>query len=417
MRTTLRWAAALLLLALAAAALALAAALQRKPVVAVHEEVGAEDAARVMALLRAHDPRYATPGRLRVVSMNEGELEVLLNHGARRWLAASSQVSLRRGAATVTMSGRAPANPFGRWVNVELRLVQTGALPAIESMRIGRLPIPVWLGEWLGLRWIERAGLLSELQLPADVIRDVRFMPQHLQVVYAWRSDSTQRVLEALLPAAEQQRLRVYAERLAELSHGLKPAWEVPLAQLVGPLFTLAQARTAAGGDAAAENRAAIVVLTLFANGRGLPSVLPAAQAWPRARPLRLLLAGRDDFPRHFLVSAALVVETTGALALAIGLAKEVADARSGSGFSFNDMAANRAGTRFGELALHAPARLQALLAPGVTDDDLMPAWADLPEFLPEAEFVRRYGGVGAAPYEAVMAEIERRVDALRLFR
>lgn len=417
MWTTLRWAAAVLLLALAAAALALAAALQHAPAVALHEDVGHPDAARVMALLRAHDPRHATPGRLSLVSMNEAELEVLLNHGARRWLDASSRVSLQRGAAVVTMTGRAPASPFGRWINVEARLVQTGGLPAIDALRIGRLRVPVWLAEWAALRLIDRADLLGELQLTAGVIHRVRFEPRQLQVVYAWRDDSAQRVLEALLPAAEQQRLRAYAEHLAALSQGLRPAWQVPLAQLLGPLFTLAQARTAAGSDAAAENRAAIVVLTLFANGRGLPSVLPAAQTWPRARPLRLLLGGREDFPRHFLVSAALVVETTGALALAIGLAKEVADARGGSGFSFNDMAANRAGTRFGELAIRAPAKLQALLAPGVTDADLMPAWADLPEFLPEAEFVRRYGGVGAPPYEAMMAEIDRRVDALRLFR
>ena len=32
----------------------------------------------------------------------------------------------------------------------------------------------------------------------------------------------------------------------------------------------------------------------------------------------------------------------------AIGVYKEVRDSRGGSGFSFNDMAANRAGTRFG---------------------------------------------------------------------
>jgi len=94
-----------------------------------------------------------------------------------------------------------------------------------------------------------------------------------------------------------------------------------------------------------------------------------------------------------------------------------VADARGGSGFSFNDMAANIAGTRFGELAMRAPEQLQARLARGVTDDDLMPAWADLPEFLPEAEFVRRYGGIGAPRYEALMAEIDRRVGALSLFR
>jgi len=417
MRLTLRWFIAVLLLAAAAAAGALLAALQHEPAVAVRAEIGPLDAARVAALLRAHDPRRAVTGRVSAVTLQERELEVLLDHGARRWLGTISRVSLERNVATVMMSARVPPNPFGRWLNVRARLVQTGGLPALESLRIGALPIPAWLGERIALRLAERAELLGELQLTADVVQHVRFEPQQLQVVYAWRDDSARRMMEALVPAAEQRRLRAYAERLAELAARERPAWEVPMTRLLVPLFALARERSAAGNDAAAENRAAIVVLALFANGRGLPSVLPAASEWPRPPPLRLLLAGRDDFPLHFLVSAALVVESTGALAQAIGLAKEVTDARGGSGFSFNDMAANLAGTRFGELAMRAPEQLQARLARGVTDDDLMPAWADLPEFLPEAEFLRRYGGVGAPRYEALMAEIDRRVGALSLWR
>ena len=46
-----------------------------------------------------------------------------------------------------------------------------------------------------------------------------------------------------------------------------------------------------------------------------------------------------------------------------------------------------------------------------------MPPWHDLPEFLPEAEFLRRYGGVGAPPYNRLLAEIDRRITALPLLR
>jgi hypothetical protein len=417
MKVSLRRVAAVLLLAVAAAAMALLAALQREPAAAGRADIDGLDAARVIAVLRAHDPRRAVSGRVSAVTLQERELEVLLDRFARRWPGTISRVSLERNAATLKVSTRVPANPFGRWLNVRARLVQTNGLPALETLRIGALPIPAWLGEHIALRLVEGAELLAELQLTADVVQQVRFAPQRLQVVYAWRDDSARRMMEALLPVAEQRRLRIYTERLAELAAREQPAWEVPMTRLLVPMFALAQQRSAAGNDAAAENRAAIVVLTLFANGRGLPSVLQAASDWPRPRPLRLLLAARDDFPRHFLVSAALVVESTGALAQALGLAKEVADARSGSGFSFNDMAANLAGTRFGELAMRAPEQLQARLARGVTDDDLMPVWADLPEFLPEAEFVRRYGGVGAPRYEALMTEIDRRVGALNLFR
>jgi hypothetical protein len=46
-----------------------------------------------------------------------------------------------------------------------------------------------------------------------------------------------------------------------------------------------------------------------------------------------------------------------------------------------------------------------------------VPPLDGLPEYLPEAEFVRRYGGIGAPAYEALMADIERRVGALPLWR
>jgi hypothetical protein len=46
-----------------------------------------------------------------------------------------------------------------------------------------------------------------------------------------------------------------------------------------------------------------------------------------------------------------------------------------------------------------------------------MPDVSDLPEFMPEAEFKKRYGGIGASAYRKMMAEIEARVGASALFR
>ena len=408
--------AAGLLLGIVAAGLAVAAALRPEPAVSLRVEIEPQDLERAIDLLRDHDPRRSQPGQLRAVALNERDLQVLINHATREWPGAASRVEFRPGTATVTLSRSAP-RPFAGWINIHTHWVQTGGLPALESVRVGELPVPTWLGRWAGLRWIESAELHAELQLAADVVKRVRFTPGQLQLTYAWRDDSARRVMQALLPAAEEARLRAYARHLASFTALRRPPRVASLSELLVPTFELARQRTADGGDAAAENRSAIVVLALLASGRQLQSLLPMAREGPRARPLRLLLAGRDDFPRHFLVSAALMVESTGALAQSIGLAKEVDDARGGSGFSFNDMAANLAGTRFGEMAMRAPVELQALVAAGVTDDDLMPAWDDLPQFMPEAEFLHRYGGVGAPPYQAMMAEIDRRVGALRLFR
>jgi len=389
---------ALVALALAAVVLVLAAAVQSEPAVAMGEAITHQDVARVLNLLRWHDPRRTQPGRPAMARLAERDLEVLLAHGAQRWLRAATRVSLLRGGATVQVSAHLPANPFGRWLNVELHLADTGGLPVIDSCQVGRLPVPTALAEAL-LAWLaERAGLADQVRVAADVVHQVRFLPQQVVVRYAWRSDSTSRVLAAL---TERE----------------KPAWDVSLVRLLGPMFDLARQRTAAGGDAAAENRAALLVLTLFANGRGMDALVPAARQWPRPRRMRVMLGGREDLPLHFLVSAALAAEGSGPLSQAIGLYKEVTDSRGGSGFSFSDVAANRAGTRFGQNLVGDAARVQALLAPGPRETDLVPLLADLPDFMPEADFVRRFGGVGAPAYEAQLAEIDRRLLELPLLR
>ena len=46
-----------------------------------------------------------------------------------------------------------------------------------------------------------------------------------------------------------------------------------------------------------------------------------------------------------------------------------------------------------------------------------MPDVSDLPEFMPEAEFKRRYGGIGAPAYNNMMAKIEARVASRPLLR
>ena len=98
-------------------------------------------------------------------------------------------------------------------------------------------------------------------------------------------------------------------------------------------------------GDPQAESRALIAVVAFYVNGKGLAAIVPGAKDWPRPVAKTVTLNGRTDSPQHFTVSAALAAHAGGPLSDAIGLYKEVDDSRRGSGFSFNDIAADRAGT------------------------------------------------------------------------
>lgn len=52
-----------------------------------------------------------------------------------------------------------------------------------------------------------------------------------------------------------------------------------------------------------------------------------------------------------------------------------------------------------------------------VKESDIMPVTLDLPEFMPEAEFKRRFGGTEGESYRQMMRKIEHRVAVLPINR
>lgn len=72
-----------------------------------------------------------------------------------------------------------------------------------------------------------------------------------------------------------------------------------------------------------------------------------------------------------------------------------------------------------GEQAVASPAlarKIQSILA-NADENQMMPATADLPESLSEAEFIRRFGGTDGEAYKQLMQDIERRIAALPVNR
>ncbi len=412
MRKFVTWLSAALLALVLAALLLLVLAVEGQPRVPRRDAVSPADVERAVALVRQHDPRRVPPGEPRSLRLSEREIDLLVRHAARRWLGADTRVRVQPGQLLLQAS---VAAPWGRWLNVDVALRQAAALPELEQLRIGRLPLPEVLALPLLRAVAARRGLQPDAWLALHWIEGVVMGPSSLAVAYRIDPDTVPRLRAALVAPAQQQRLRAYQERLALLTQG-DPHQADSVAMLLPPLFALAAERSAAGGDPVAENRAALLTLTFFANRRPLGLLVPAAYRWAQPWPLPVKLQQRQDTALHFLVSAVIAAESGTPLADAVGLWKELADARRGSGFSFNDLAADRAGTRFGELSVRDPLRLQRRIAGGVRDADLMPEAGDLPEQLREREFAARFGGVGGVGYQRMLAAIESRLDAMPMF-
>lgn len=374
-----------------------------------------EHIARAKHILDLHNVRRK-PGALATITVRADDVSVATNYLARHVAHGSSRVALGPGSARVEMSLPLERGPVRGFVNVRTTLRETQGLPRLHDTHIGRLALPDWMANALAghaLQWARRNPHYRE---GVQAVRGLYFSPQALRVVYAWQKDLPARLGGSVASAENVDALRPYQERLAELSGA---GARVSLARLSGPMFSLAMQRTAAGEDAVEASRAVLLVLTMHALDQPLSSVSPAAKGWKRPRPQVVTLAGREDTARHFLVSAALAAFADTALADVIGVYKELSDSRGGSGFSFNDLTADRAGTRLGERAAdtRSAAALQARIAAGVAESDLLPRIDDLPENMPEAEFNRRFGGVNGPEYLRMLAEIERRLDGVALLR
>ncbi|MEO7243553.1 MAG: hypothetical protein ABIX12_00150 [Rubrivivax sp.] len=413
--------AAGVLMAMAALLALSLALLDRGPAVAPDGEPSVAALAALRHSLQAQDPRRLSAGSLHRVHLRPIDLQLLADHLLRP-AGGAARLTLGEGTLDVQASlplppGRA-ADDWRPWLNVHVQLGDGDGVPPVTALRIGTLPLPAALAQWL----IHRAIAHLDASAPAgsrslqSALHRVQWQADGAQADIEWRPDLPRRVLAGLLPAAQRDRLQAQQTLLAGMvERGRGP---IMLPALLQPAFALARERSLApGADPAAESRAALLTLALYVIGRSPVGVVPGAGSWPRARWRPVLLAGRIDFPQHLLVSAVLAAEAGSPLADAIGVAKELSDSRRGSGFSFNDLAINLAGTRLGESAVHASPALQARLAVGVRVDELVPDVSDLPEFLTEAEFHARYGAVGSAAYLRVLADIEARIEALPLWR
>jgi hypothetical protein len=129
----------------------------------------------------------------------------------------------------------------------------------------------------------------------------------------------------------------------------------------------------------------------------------------------RITLHGRGDLSQHFWVSAALALLSDDAQSMTVGIAKEMMDSAGGSGFSFVDLTADRAGTLFTLAATRDAAAARAMqtrIRNGAVIADFVPNPLDLPEGINSDDFHEEYGGLGGEKTKKIVEEIRRRLDA-----
>lgn len=171
------------------------------------------------------------------------------------------------------------------------------------------------------------------------------------------------------------------------------------------------------------ENEAAILALAIyagssrFANFVGLAPPLAKDVLYGDFMPK---LAKRTDLSQHFIFSAAIKLLSDQGVTVAIGEFKELMDrVVSGSGYSFVDLAADKAGVKFADYLTDPDTAKagQSNLSIASNESVFFPQVMDLPEGLKTDAFKQTFKTVDSPEYQAMIDEIKGRVARLPLYQ
>ena len=369
-----------------------------------------------------------TSDGFRQLRLSERDVNLLLALGIPEVLpTGKARLTLDEGTIGGDLSLRIAGGDSGsraRWVNVHgvCRAGLTAGRPEIRltECRVGRVSIPQALLDDFSRQLT--AAILDDPDLEHVVaaIDSVRLEPGSVET--AFRSGELSGEVIRSLIARLGQKPDVLTSTRIHIRHLVGAAEDLPEQQrfeaFLQAAFGLAQERSQVE-DPVLENRAAILALAILLGHWRVESLVGSVtdgdlRAAARQRVGRVSLRDRGDWCKHFWVSAALALLSNESLSDQAGLLKEELDAgEGGSGFSFSDFLADRAGTLFALAATRdepSARRMQDRLAAGPEIDEIFPPASDLPEGIPDVKLQTEYGGGGGEKYNQGTEEIERRL-------
>lgn len=361
------------------------------------------------------------------MSISESELSDLsaaLNHTIGL---SGVTINLSLTDMLAAVSYRLPLESINLYLNGYCLFTTEARQSQFEYCKLGRLTIPSML-----IHWVFRGGLslFFDKEVESSVtswITRAKIEDQQLLLQGNKPSDFKERIKQSIserprMPfqssteeLVDTARVHFYIEQLASL-----PQKQTSLAFYIGEIFAVAK-RASTSGNAIQENRAALWAIAIsygdlrFADliGLKIKIILPYRPA--------LTLQGRGDLVLHFLYSA--ILEQVGNVDISynIGEFKELLDSSTGgSGYSFVDLAADKAGIAFSQrLAADAlqARKVQRLLADSRDENVFFPEIGQLPEGLRNGEFEKVIGDIESEVYRQLEVEIDSRIQQLPLYR
>ncbi|OYV23327.1 MAG: hypothetical protein CG442_309 [Methylococcaceae bacterium NSO1] len=390
-----------------------------KPDIAVGWTLTREDIARAKKIL--HEGSKTKPDEIGTIELTQPDLNLAANYLLNRYSESAAKIELKNNALRFIVTMTLPNNKLGQYLNISFRLGNDNdsELPSLTKFKAGKLLLPAKFAAFVIDNIIRYTSLNEYFILATHPIKTVKIDQQKISITYYSSLETLIQARNFLTQSGDNPKLDIYQQKLFEITASHDPEWRLSLADLLKPLFELAYQRSTLE-NAIEENKIAIMAINDYVNKKETRKFLSSSASKPiTEKRYSAFLYKRIDLAQHFIGSAAITASLNGQVAKVAGEEKELSDAKGGSGFSFIDLAADKAGTRFGEMATSSPesARKIQKAMSGIKDySDFMPDPRDLPEHMDETEFKQRFQSVDSPAYQEISKQIDARITATPIY-
>lgn len=389
-----------------------------KPDVNIRWSLTQQDIKRAKTIINDHvGNRNNAITSLRI---NEKDLNIVANHLLNRYARSATQIGFLEKQLVVNTSITIPNNLLNPYLNIRFHLSQQGDFPTIKNLSFGQINIPDEYAIWLLDQIIKYSQLNQYALLTSPNLKNIVINSNNLELNY-FSSETRKRNYERQSQPGitTDDAIIFYQHRLAEIVKNHDRGWLLSLADLLQPLFKDAQQRSKQL-DPIKENRAIIFVVNAYVNKQKIQALMPKLSDSTVAEYLPVFIYKRIDLAQHFMISAALTAFANAQITHLIGQEKEFHDAKHGSGFSFVDLAADRAGVQFGKTATQSKQkalRFQKNMAAIQNYQAFMPNIEQLPENISRQEFTKRYSSFYSKAYKDQLQTIDSRISTCKIYQ
>lgn len=370
------------------------------------------------------------------LTLSENEINGIVALGMRGIKNFKGRVNVTPIGIKIAFTFELPVNPFGKYINLTGTITPSQTGLALYDVSMGSIVLPgnvaisfaelilnsLLSGKKTGTRLIKSIESVTVNNSKVTLVYHV--IPNLKQIVNDTKGRA-KNIRDDLALLGDPAVVKFYYHKLCDFHNQVSGITygEVSLGFYLSTVFSVAQKRTLMGKNPVEENKAGLLALAIYLGSANFNSVVGAIdqETLRICKPpgSHIVLANRSDLRMHFIYSAALKVISNSGLSFTLGEFKELLDSqKGGSGFSFADLAADRAGIRFAELALDGSGALhiQRMAAELTQEEVFFPSISELPENIPQHLFEKR-GGIESDYYRKYLAIINVRIDKLTLYK